>query len=88
MKNKSLNAQHEQLLWHYGVIKVLQNYQERIITNLIDDSLHQIKLALQRRVKKQSQGVEFHPHAMVDALRSNLAQIGPFALRKANASFS
>lgn len=67
---------------------IARKKKKKTITNLIDDSLHQIILSLQRRVQKQSQGVEFHPHAVADALRSNLAQIRPFPLRKADAWFN
>lgn len=42
-------------------------------SNLIDNSLDQVELSLQRRVQQQSQRIELHPHAVVDAFRSRLA---------------
>lgn len=47
----------------------------------IDDSLDQVELSLQRRVQQQSQRVELHSHAVIDALRAQLAQVGPLSLK-------
>lgn len=67
--------------------QVVAKLQKKKI-HLIDDPLHQVKLSLQRGVEKKSQRVEFDPHAVIDALRSNLPQVCPLALRKADASFN
>ncbi|KAF3842063.1 hypothetical protein F7725_024014 [Dissostichus mawsoni] len=42
----------------------------------IDDPLDQVELSLQRRVQQQSQRVELHSHAVIDAFRAKLAQGG------------
>lgn len=47
----------------------------------IDDSLDEVKLSLQRGVQQQSQWVEFHSHAVIDAFRARLAQVGPLPLK-------
>lgn len=47
----------------------------------IDDSLDQVKLSLQRRIQQQSQRVELHSHAVVDAFRVGLSQVGPLSLK-------
>lgn len=47
----------------------------------VDDSLDQVKLSLQRRVQQQSQRVELHPHAVIDAFRARFAQVGPLSLK-------
>lgn len=49
---------------------------------LIDDSLDQVKLSLQRRVQQQSQWVEFHSHAVINPLRAGLTQVGPLPLKR------
>lgn len=48
----------------------------------IDDSLDQVKLSLQRRVEQQSQRVELHSHAVINALRAGLTQVGPLPLKR------
>lgn len=47
----------------------------------IDDSLDQVELSLQRRVQQQSQWVEFHSHAVINAFRASLTQVGPLSLK-------
>lgn len=47
---------------------------------LIYDPLHQIKLALQRRVQKQRQRVKLHPEAVTRPLRARLLQVCPLHL--------
>lgn len=46
----------------------------------IDDSLDQVKFSLQRRVQQQRQGVELHPHTVIDAFGSKFTQVGPLSL--------
>lgn len=53
-----------------------------LVSYLIDDSLDQVKFSLQRRVQQQSQWVELHPHAVVNAFRSKFTQVGPLSLNK------
>lgn len=48
----------------------------------IDDSLDQVEFSLQRGVQQQSQGVELHPHAVVDAFGSRFTQVGSLSLNK------
>lgn len=50
--------------------------------DLIDDPLDQVKFSFQRRVQQQSQRVEFHSHAVIDAFRADLTQVGPLSLRR------
>lgn len=47
----------------------------------IDDSLDEVKLSFQRGVQQQSQWVEFYSHAVIDAFRPRLTQVGPLSLK-------
>lgn len=55
---------------------------KRRIPHLIDDPLDQVIFSFQRRVQQQSQRVEFHSHAVIDAFRADLTQVGPLSLRR------
>lgn len=52
----------------------------------IDDSLDQVKLSFQRRVQQQSQRVELYSHAVVNAFRVGLSQVGPLSLKTQTSS--
>lgn len=47
---------------------------------LVDNPLHQIKLALQRCIQKQCKRIELDPQAMTCPLRARLLQIGALYL--------
>lgn len=53
----------------------------------IDDSLNQVKFSFQRRVQQQSQRVKFHSHAVINAFRAGLTQVGPLSLRRQSPSW-
>lgn len=56
-------------------------FHEEKMSYFIDDSLDQVKLSLQRRVQQQSQWVELHSHAVIDAFRARFAQVGSLSLQ-------
>lgn len=47
---------------------------------LINNPLHQIKLALQRCIQKQCKRIELDPQAMTCPLRAGLLQVGALNL--------
>lgn len=55
-------------------------FSKETTSYFIDDSLDQVKFSLQRGVQQQRQGVELHPHAVIDAFRSRFTQVGPLSL--------
>lgn len=58
---------------------------DRTTAYLIDDPLDQVEFSFQRRVQQQSQRVEFHSHAVIDAFGADLTQVGPLSLGRQSA---
>ena len=54
---------------------------------LINYSLHEVKLPLQRWIQKQCKGIEFHSHSMPNSLRASFTQVRPLPLWKGNTSY-
>lgn len=64
---------HTELNLENGTHNVVRKQKRFHEAYLIDDSLDEIKFSLQRRVQQQSQWVELHSHAVVNAIRTRLA---------------